>query len=89
MASDSGLFHTPVNRVWSLFMRRSGPPVRPPLCDLDKAMKYARSELGHAPRRLAQKNDRYALPVPRYWVAGSEADNRLAKRGWDKEWLLG
>jgi len=28
-------------------------------------------------------------PVPRYWVEAAEVHSRLARRGWNKDWLLG
>ena len=37
-----------------------------------------------------EAKDDPALPAqPRYWVAEPEVDARLARKGWDKDWLLG
>ena len=38
---------------------------------------------------VAEKNDPWRSPVPRYWVEEAEVNKRLARRGWNKEWLLG
>jgi hypothetical protein len=38
---------------------------------------------------LKEKNDPRRSPIPRYWVDRTEVDARLARRGWDKFWLLG
>ncbi|WP_396905730.1 Eco57I restriction-modification methylase domain-containing protein [Mycolicibacterium phlei] len=37
---------------------------------------------------MAEKQDPNFVVMPRYWVAGSEVEARLAGR-WDREWLLG
>lgn len=37
----------------------------------------------------ASKVDPCFEVLPRYWVARKEVDERLARRGWDKGWLLG
>lgn len=38
---------------------------------------------------LGEKSDPRRSVVPRYWVDRSEVDTRLAKRGWNRNWLLG
>jgi hypothetical protein len=38
---------------------------------------------------LDEKNDPSRSPIPRYWVPEQEVNERLARRGWDKDWLLG
>lgn len=45
---------------------------------------------GTLPRSTAEQkmDDRY-VALPRYWVAESEVDNRLARKRWDRGWLLG
>jgi hypothetical protein len=50
----------------------------------------AQANMGTLPR-LDQKqhNDPHLVALPRYWVDQVEVDNRLARRSWDKEWLLG
>ncbi len=37
----------------------------------------------------SQHADSLCLPIPRYWVDESEVDKRLARRSWEKNWLLG
>ncbi|MBB4906996.1 Eco57I restriction-modification methylase domain-containing protein [Actinophytocola algeriensis] len=45
---------------------------------------------GTLPRVDAERKfDPNFAVVPRYWVAEGEADGRLARKGWDKDWLLG
>lgn len=36
-----------------------------------------------------EKNDPSRSPIPRYWVAEIEVNERLARRGWEENWLLG
>jgi hypothetical protein len=36
-----------------------------------------------------EKNDPSRSPMPRYWIAEAEVDERLARRGWHSGWLLG
>ena len=38
---------------------------------------------------LDEKNDPWRSAIPRYWVDQVEVDDRLARRGWNKGWLLG
>jgi hypothetical protein len=45
---------------------------------------------GTLPRlTLSQHEDSDFLPMPRYWVDAAEVNNRLARRAWNKDWLLG
>jgi len=45
---------------------------------------------GTLPRlTLNQHADPRCMPMPRYWVDAAEVDNRLARRAWEKGWLLG
>ncbi len=38
---------------------------------------------------VAEKGDASFEPTPRYWVPKREVDNRLAAKGWSREWLMG
>ena len=38
---------------------------------------------------LNEKNDPSRSPIPRYWVAEVEVDERLTRRDWNRGWLLG
>jgi hypothetical protein len=38
---------------------------------------------------LNEKDDPWRSPTPRYWIERAEVDKRLARRNWDKGWLLG
>lgn len=50
----------------------------------------AQANVGTLPRLSPeQKADPYYAPQPRYWVPESEVYDRLARRQWDKMWLLG
>jgi hypothetical protein len=45
---------------------------------------------GTLPRTAPEeKYDPDFAVLPRYWVAESEVEARLARKGWDKDWLLG
>jgi hypothetical protein len=45
---------------------------------------------GTLPRfTLEEHANPYCFPLPRYWVHRAEVDDRLAKHGWHKGWLLG
>ncbi|WP_291409660.1 hypothetical protein [Actinophytocola sp.] len=50
----------------------------------------AQARMGTLPRLSPEQKDdpNYAV-LPRYWVAEPEVDARLARRAWDKDWLLG
>ncbi len=37
----------------------------------------------------AEKADADFVPTPRYWVAESEVAERLADKGWQRQWLMG
>lgn len=50
----------------------------------------AQANVGAVPRiNSAQKNDPSFAVLPRYWVPEREVDNRLARKHWDRGWLLG
>jgi hypothetical protein len=49
----------------------------------------AQANVGTLPRATPEQQDDPGFTVlPRYWVASSEVDDRLADR-WDRDWLLG
>jgi hypothetical protein len=91
MASDSGLFHTSnedgdvlplyeakmVHHFDHRFATYSGATE----AQINKGTLPRLSPTDHA------NSSRY--PVPRYWTDRSEVENRLTKRGWDRDWLLG
>jgi N-6 DNA Methylase len=50
----------------------------------------AQANVGTLPRLTAeQHNDPSYVLRPRYWVNQTEIDSRLARRDWDRGWLLG
>ncbi|MBC6448081.1 Eco57I restriction-modification methylase domain-containing protein [Actinokineospora xionganensis] len=50
----------------------------------------AQSKMGTLPRLTAeQKDDPSFAVLPRYWVPEKEVTDRLARKSWDKDWLLG
>jgi Eco57I restriction-modification methylase len=50
----------------------------------------AQARVGTLPRlTLEQKDDPRHAVLPRYWVAEPEVDVRLARRIWERHWLLG
>jgi hypothetical protein len=50
----------------------------------------AQLNVGALPRLTTEQHaDPTLLPLPRYWVAAEEVDDRLKRRSWDKGWLLG
>jgi hypothetical protein len=50
----------------------------------------AQANVGTLPRLTPeQQNDPDFTVLPRYWVPEAEVNERLARRGWDKGWLLG
>jgi hypothetical protein len=50
----------------------------------------AQANVGTLPHLTPRQQDDPSFAVrPRYWVDRTEVDDRLAKRGWDKKWLLG
>ncbi|GGS47062.1 Eco57I restriction-modification methylase domain-containing protein [Actinokineospora fastidiosa] len=50
----------------------------------------AQAKMGTLPRPgQAQKDDPSFKTLPRYWVPESEVDERLKRKGWAKDWLLG
>jgi Eco57I restriction-modification methylase len=90
MASDSGLFHTnnegdvlPLYeaKMIQFFDHRYGTY---------EGQTEAQANMGTLPRLTPEQQDNPDVGVkPRYWVDRKELDSRLAKRGWDKDWLLG
>ncbi|MGW2855681.1 Eco57I restriction-modification methylase domain-containing protein, partial [Streptomyces sp. NPDC001215] len=38
---------------------------------------------------LSEKQDADTVALPRYWVAESQVEAQLARKSWDREWLLG
>jgi hypothetical protein len=50
----------------------------------------AQANVGTLPRLTPEQHDDPGCTIlPRYWVADTEVKQRLARRGWDKDWLLG
>ncbi|MGH3767267.1 MAG: Eco57I restriction-modification methylase domain-containing protein [Pseudonocardiaceae bacterium] len=50
----------------------------------------AQANVGTLPRLTPeQKADPWYATLPRYWVAESEVAERLARKQWDRDWLLG
>ncbi|MDQ2880211.1 MAG: SAM-dependent methyltransferase [Actinomycetota bacterium] len=50
----------------------------------------AQANVGTLPRLTPeQKADPRYATLPRYWVAESEVADRLARKDWDRDWLLG
>ncbi len=50
----------------------------------------AQANAGTLPRLTPeQQDDANFITRPRYWVNKHEVDNRLGKRDWDRDWLLG
>jgi N-6 DNA Methylase len=50
----------------------------------------AQANLGTVPRlTLEQQENPYFFVQPRYWIDRNEVNRRLARRNWDKGWLLG
>jgi len=89
MAEDSDLFHTVGDGdVLPLYEAKMVHHFDHRLGSYDKRREGSQdSEL---PRlTLAEKNDPWRSPVPRYWVDKAEVDSRLAKREWRKNWLFG
>jgi len=90
MANDSGLFRTTSDgdvrplyeaKMVHHFDHRLGTY---------EGQTEAQSNMGTLPHLTSEEqNDPYFTIQPRYWVARTEVDSRLAKRGWDKGWLLG
>jgi hypothetical protein len=90
MASDSGLFRT----------SDEGDVL--PLCEAKMVHHFdhrlgtyegqteAQANMGTLPHLIpAQQDDPYFTVQPRYWVERAEVDKRLARRNWDRGWLLG
>lgn len=50
----------------------------------------AQANVGTLPRLTPNQKDNPAFPVlPRYWVPKSEVNDRLARKNWNRGWLLG
>ena len=50
----------------------------------------AQANMGTLPRLSPEQQDNPNFVVmPRYWVSEAEVEKRLARRKWDKDWLLG
>lgn len=50
----------------------------------------AQANMGTLPRTTPEQHDDPNFAVlPRYWVAAELVDEQLAKKGWDRGWLLG
>jgi hypothetical protein len=90
MASDSGLFHTTdEGDVLPLYEAKM-------VHDFDhrygtyEDQTQAQANVGTLPRLTPEQHDDPTVTVqPRYWVDRAEVDKRLARRDWDRGWLLG
>jgi hypothetical protein len=90
MASDSGLFKTASEgdtlplyeaKMIHYFDHRYGTY---------EGQTEAQANMGTTPRLTpAQRDDPDFTVKPRYWVDKTEVSKRLARRDWDKGWLLG
>jgi hypothetical protein len=89
MASDSGLFRTSnEGDVLPLYEAKLIHQFDHRLSSYDKRREGSQDT--ELPRLdLHEKNDPWRSPVPRYWVDKTEVDKRLARRNWNKGWLLG
>jgi hypothetical protein len=89
MANDSRLFHTTgEGDVLPLYEAKLVHHYDHRLSSYDKRPEGSRDT--ELPRLdLAEKNDPWRSPVPRYWIEEVEVNNRLTRRGWDRGWLLG
>jgi hypothetical protein len=90
MANDSGLFHTTGEgdvlplyeaKMVHYFDHRLGTY---------NGQTEAQANVGTVPHlALEQQDDPDFVIQPRYWVDRAEVNKRLARRDWDKGWLLG
>jgi hypothetical protein len=89
MASDSSLFRTTdEGDVLPLYEAKLIHQFDHRLSSYDKRPEGSQDT--ELPRLdLKEKNDPWRTPVPRYWVDKAEVDKRLARRNWDRGWLLG
>ena len=89
MATDSGLFRTSdEGDVLRLYEAKLVHDFDHRLASYDKRPQGSLDT--ELPRLdLEEKKDPWRSPVPRYWVQKAEVDRRLARRDWDKGWLLG
>jgi hypothetical protein len=89
MATDSGLFRTkPDGDVLPLYEAKLIHQFDHRLSSYDKRPEGSQDT--ELPRLdLNEKNDPWRSPVPRYWVERKEVDARLARREWDRRWVLG
>ena len=90
MASDSGLFRTSdKGDVLPLYEAKMVHHFDHRLGTYE-GQTEAQANVGTLPRLTPDQHDNpYFAVQPRYWVEQAEVDSRLAKRGWDKNWLLG
>jgi hypothetical protein len=90
MANDSGLFHTiGEGDVLPLYEAKMIHHFDHRLGTYEGQTK-AQANVGTLPRLTPrQQDDPFFVVRPRYWVERTEVDDRLSKRGWDKDWLLG
>jgi hypothetical protein len=89
MNTDSGLFRTsPNGDVLPLYEAKLIHHFDHRLASYDKRAEGSQDT--ELPRLDPdEKNDPWRSPVPRYWVDHTEVDARLARRGWQRDWLLG
>ena len=90
MANDSGLFRTTGQgnvlplyeaRMVHFFDHRLGTY---------EGQTEAQANMGTLPHLTPEQQDNPSYMIqPRYWIDRSEVNMRLAKRGWDNDWLLG
>jgi N-6 DNA Methylase len=90
MASDSDLFRTsPEGDVFTLYEAKMVNHYDHRYGTYE-GQTEAQANMGTLPRlTYEQQGDPSFTVQPRYWVDRHEADNRLNKRGWDKDWLFG
>jgi N-6 DNA Methylase len=90
MANDSGLFHTSdEGDVLPLYEAKMVHHFDHRLGTYE-GQTEAQANVGTLPRLTTEQHDDPDFAAtPRYWVDRNEVTSRLAKRGWDKNWLLG
>jgi hypothetical protein len=90
MASDSGLFRiSDEGDVLPLYEAKMVRHFDHRLGTYE-GQTEAQANVGTLPHLTPEQRDDPSFAVrPRYWVDRTEVDSRLAKRGWDKKWLLG
>jgi hypothetical protein len=90
MSNDSGLFHTndkgdvlPLYEAKMIyhFDHRYGTYA---------GQTEAQANVGTLPHLTSEEQDDPLFTVrPRYWIGRAEVNNRLSRRGWDRDWLFG